>query len=249
MIYLKKSSEIALMREAGRILARTMREVSETITPGKSSPKSLDSLAGRLIREANGIPSFLNYNGYPADTCICVNSEVVHGIPSDKVLVEGDIVTLDFGVIYEGWQADSAWTFPVGLISDKAKRLLNITRESLMQGIAKAKVGNTIGDIASTVQKYCEGNGYGVVRELVGHGIGKSLHEEPSVPNFGKAGKGVKIQAGMTFCIEPMINEGTYRVRTLDDDWTVVTEDGKLSAHFEHTVAVLPEGPMILTVE
>ena len=140
-------------------------------------------------------------------------------------------------------------TFPVGQISDKAKRLLNVTRESLMQGISQARVGRTIGDIASTVQKYCESTGYGVVRELVGHGIGKSLHEEPSVPNFGKPGKGPKLKAGMTFCIEPMINEGTHRVRTLDDDWTVVTEDGKLSAHFEHTVAVTVDGPVILTVE
>lgn len=249
MIILKKTSEIAKMREAGRVLARTMREVAATIEPGKSSPASLDALAGRLIREAGGIPSFLNYRDYPADTCISVNSVVVHGIPGPEPLQEGDIVSLDFGVILDGWHADSAWTFPVGQISDRAKRLLNVTRESLMQGISKAKVGNRVGDIASTIQKYCERNGYGVVRELVGHGIGRSLHEEPNIPNFGKATDGARLKEGMTFCIEPMINEGTAKVRTLADDWTVVTEDGKLSAHFEHTVAVTSHGPEILTVE
>lgn len=249
MIFLKTNSEIAKMKAAGKILARTMREVSETIEPGKSSPASLDALAGRLIREAGGIPSFLNYRDYPADTCISVNSVVVHGIPGPEPLQEGDIVSLDFGVILDGWHADSAWTFPVGKISDRAKRLLNVTRESLMQGIAKAKIGNSVGDISSTIQKYCEKNGYGVVRELVGHGIGRSLHEEPNIPNFGKPSQGPRLKEGMTFCIEPMINEGTHRVRTLSDDWTVVTEDGKLSAHFEHTVAVTSHGPEILTVE
>lgn len=237
------------MRQAGRIIARTMREVSATIKPGVSTPRVLDALAGRLIREAGGVPSFLDYRGYPSDTCISVNSVVVHGIPDDRVLEEGDIVSLDFGVIYEGWHADSAWTFPVGAVSDRAKRLMNVTRESLMQGIAKARAGNTVGDISSTIQRYCEKQGYGVVRELVGHGIGRDLHEEPSIPNFGKAGRGTKLQDGMTFCVEPMINEGTHRVYTLADDWTVVTQDGKLSAHFEHTVAVTPDGPEILTAE
>jgi methionyl aminopeptidase len=249
MILLKKDSEIAKMRESGRVVARTMREVSAAIVPGKSTPRSLDALAGRLIREAGGQPSFLDYRGYPADTCISVNSVVVHGIPDDRTLEEGDVVSLDFGVILDGWHADSAWTFPVGKITDEARRLLNVTRESLMQGIAKARVGNTVGDIASTVQRYCEGHGYGVVRELVGHGIGRDLHEEPSIPNFGRANKGVKLRAGMTFCIEPMINQGTHLVHTLEDDWTVVTQDGRLSAHFEHTVAVTPGGPVILTVE
>lgn len=249
MIILKKESEIAKMRAAGKVLARTMREVSSTIEPGKSTPKQLDELAGRLIREAGGIPSFLNYRGFPANTCISVNSVVVHGIPDDRVLQSGDIVSLDFGVILDGWHADSAWTFPVGDVSDAAKRLMSVTRESLMQGISKAKVGNTVEDIGSTIQKYCESNRYGVVRELVGHGIGTSLHEEPSVPNFGKPGRGPKLKAGMTFCIEPMINEGTHRVETMKDGWTVVTADGKLSAHYEHTVAVTDQGPVILTVE
>lgn len=249
MIRLKKDSEIKLMREAGRIIARTMRLVSESIVPGKSTTIELDAMADKLIRESDGIPSFLNYRGFPKSACISVNDEVVHGIPKDRVLKEGDIVTLDFGVIYQGWHADSAWTFAVGEISDSAQRLMNITRESLYQGIAKARPGNKIGDISSTVQKYVEGNGYGIVRDLVGHGIGQTLHEDPSIPNFGRPKDGPVIKPGMTFCIEPMVNEGTWKVETLDDDWTVVTADGKLSAHFEHTVAVTENGPRILTTE
>ncbi len=249
MIRLKKDSEIALMREAGRILARTMRMTSEAIVPGKTTLLELDAMADGLIREKDGVPSFLNYRGFPNSACIAVNEVVVHGIPTERVLKEGDIVTLDFGVIYKGWHADSAWTFAVGEVSESAKRLMNVTRESLYQGISKAKVGNRIGDIASTVQKYVESNGYGIVRDLVGHGIGQSLHEEPSVPNFGRAKDGPAIKAGMTFCIEPMVNEGTWRVKTLDDQWTVVTADGKLSAHYEHTVAVTEQGPKILTTE
>jgi methionyl aminopeptidase len=250
MIYYKKQSEIALMKESGRIVARTLRLVSETIVPGKTTPKDLDALADRLIREEGGIPSFLNYKGYPAPTCISVNSVVVHGIPTDRPLVEGDIISLDFGVVKDGWHADGAWTFPVGTISKPAQRLLNVTREALYQGISKAKVGNRIGDIGHAVQKYCESNGFGVVRELVGHGIGRKLHEEPTnVPMFGQPGRGEIIKSGTTMCIEPMINEGTHKVIFLDDKWTVVTEDGKLSAHFEHTIAVTRDGTEILTVE
>jgi methionyl aminopeptidase len=250
MIYYKKQSEIALMKESGRIVARTLRLVSETIVPGKTTPKDLDALADRLIREEGGIPSFLNYKGYPAPTCISVNSVVVHGIPTDRPLVEGDIISLDFGVVKDGWHADGAWTFPVGTISKPAQRLLNVTREALYQGISKAKVGNRIGDIGHAVQKYCESNGFGVVRELVGHGIGRKLHEEPTnVPMFGQPGRGEIIKSGTTMCIEPMINEGTHKVIFLDDKWTVVTEDGKLIAHFEHTIAVTRDGTEILTVE
>ncbi len=248
MILLKKSSEIAKMREAGRIIARTMREVSGHIAPGVTT-LDLDALAGRMIRDAGGVASFKDYRGYPADTCISVNDMVVHGIPNDRPLQEGDIVTLDFGVIWDGWHADGAWTYPVGEIAPNAQRLMNITHEALLQGIAKAKVGNRIGDIGHTVQKYCESNGYGVVTELVGHGIGKKLHEEPSVPNVGRPGKGELIREGMTFCVEPMINEGGPEVDYLDDDWTVVTADGTLSAHYEHTVAVTRSGPEILTRE
>jgi methionyl aminopeptidase len=250
MIHLKTKSEIAHMKESGRIVARTLRLVSETIVPGKTTPKDLDVLADRLIREEGGIPSFLNYRGYPNPTCISVNSVVVHGIPTDKVLQEGDIISLDFGVVKNDWHADGAWTFPVGTISKEAQRLLNVTREALYQGISKAKVGNRIGDIGAAVQKYCESNGFGVVQELVGHGIGRKLHEEPTnVPMYGKAGRGDIIRSGTTMCIEPMINQGTHKVIFLDDKWTVVTADGKLSAHFEHTVAVTREGTEILTAE
>ena len=249
MIILKKESEIAKMREAGRVLARTMRVVSETIVPGKTTLIELDSLADKLIAEAGCIASFKGYRNYPAATCISVNQVVIHGIPDERVLQEGDIVDLDFGVIYDGWHADSAWTYAVGTVSEAAKRLMNVTRESLYQGIAKAKSGNRLGDIGATVQKYVEKNGYSVVRDLVGHGIGQSLHEEPSVPNYGKPGRGPVLKEGMTLCIEPMVNQGTHKVVTLDDGWTVETADGKLSAHYEHTVAITRDGPEILTVE
>jgi len=207
----------------------------------------LDTLAERLIRDAGAEPSFLGYRNYPAATCISVNDIVIHGIPNDVPLVEGDIVDLDFGVILDGWHGDGAWTFPVGTISANAQRLLNVSRESLYQGIAKARQGNRVGDISSTIQRYVESHGYGIVRELVGHGIGRSLHEEPSLPNFGKAGKGPMLKAGMVFCIEPMVNEGVAKVKTLPDGWTIKTADGRLSAHFEHMVAVTSDGPEILT--
>ncbi len=249
MIHLKKASEIAKMREAGRVVARAIRAMHEAIVPEKTTLQELDAIAARLVAETGGICSFLNYRGYPANTCLSVNEVVIHGIPGNRVLNEGDIVDLDIGVTLDGWSADAAWTFPVGAISASAQRLLNVSRESLFQGIAKAKIGNRIGDISSAVQKYVESNGYSVVRDLVGHGIGRTVHEEPSVPNFGKAGKGELLREGTTICIEPMVNEGTFKVNTLADKWTVVTADGKLSAHFEHTVAVTKDGPEILTVE
>lgn len=248
MIILKKESDLAKMRVAGKILAWTLRIVGEEIKPGVT-PKQLDELAERLIREKGGKPSFLGYRGYPAATCISVNNVVIHGIPDDNPLQEGDIIDLDFGVHKDGFHADSAWTFPVGTISKDAERLLNITEEAMWQGIAKAKVGSKVGEISSTVQKYVESNGYSVVRELVGHGIGKNLHEEPSVPNFGKPSSGALLREGTTICIEPMVNQGTHEVYTLDDGWTMLTKDGKLSAHFEHTVAVTRDGPEVLTVE
>lgn len=249
MIIIKNESEVAKMREAGRVLARTMREVSGTILAGKTTLAELDALAERLILDAGCVPSFKGYRGYPAATCISVNSVVIHGIPGAMVLEEGDIVDLDFGVIFDGWHADGAWTYPVGKVTESTTRLMNVTLESLYQGIAKARPGNRLSDIGATVQKYVEANGYSVVRDLVGHGIGQDLHEEPSVPNYGKAGKGPVLKAGMTLCIEPMVNEGTHKIVTLEDGWTVVTADGKLSAHYEHTVAVTKDGPELLTVE
>lgn len=249
MISLKTPEEIAKMREAGRIVARTMRIVSEAIEPGKSTELELDALAESVIRESGGIPSFKGYRGFPNAACISTNEVVVHGIPTDRVLKEGDIISLDFGVILDGWHADSAWTFPVGEISDEARRLMSVTKEAMNQGIAQCRKGRRMGDVSSTIQRYVEQNNCSVVRELVGHGIGRSLHEPPNVPNFGKPKKGVKIQPGMTFCVEPMVNAGTHKVNTLEDDWTVVTADGTLSAHYEHTVAVTENGPELLTVE
>lgn len=249
MIVLKTPAEIATMREAGRVVARALRTMSEHIVPGKTTTKELDSIGAAVVHEAGGICSFKDYNGYPGHVCISVNEVVIHGIPDGRILQEGDIVDLDIGVFLDGFHADAAWTYPVGEISADSRRLLNVTRESLFQGIAKAKAGNRVGDISAAVQKYVEANRYGVVRDLVGHGIGRKLHEEPSIPNFGKANTGPVLKEGMTFCIEPMVNEGTWKVRTLGDNWTVVTADGKRSAHFEHTIALTASGPEILTKE
>jgi methionyl aminopeptidase len=250
VIVLKTRAEIEKMRKSGKVVARALRVMSEAIVPGKTSPAELDALAKRIIEEAGGHPSFLGYRGFPASACISVNDTVVHGIPDATPLEEGDIVGLDLGVHLDGWHADGAWTYPVGTISKEAQRLLNVTRESLFQGISKAKAGNRIGDIAHNVQKYVEMNGYSVVRDLVGHGIGRNLHEEPNaVPNFGKPGKGELLKEGMTICIEPMVNQGTYKVVTLADQWTLKTADNTLSAHFEHTIAITRDGAEILTLE
>lgn len=249
MIHLKSSSEIAKMRESGRIVARTMRLVSEAIRPGKTTTLELDELAERLIREEGGVPSFKGYRGFPATACISVNEEVIHGIPGERVLLEGDIVDLDFGVYKDSFHADAAWTFPVGAVSKETQRLLNVSLEALNQGIRKACPGVRVGVVSSTIQKYVEGQGYSVVRELVGHGIGRDLHEEPSVPNFGRPKDGPILKPGTTICIEPMVNQGRHEVETLADGWTIVTRDGTLSAHFEHTVAVTSDGPDLLTVE
>jgi methionyl aminopeptidase len=250
LIYLKSKEEIEKMRASGRVVARVIRQLYEAIEPGKTTTRILDELAGKLIAEAGGVPSFLNYRGYTANTCLSVNETVIHGMPNDIPIVDGDIIDIDVGVCLDGWHADSAWTFPVGTVSPDAQRLLNISKECLFQGIAQAKVGNRIGDISATVQRYAERHGYGVVRELVGHGIGRKLHEEPvNVPNYGKPGKGEALKEGCTICIEPMINQGTARIVTMPDNWTIKTADGKLSAHFEHTIAISREGPDILTVE
>lgn len=248
MITYKSPDQLARMRRAGAIIAKTMRLVSAEVKAG-ASISDLDALAEELILKEGGRPNFKGYKGYSHASCISVNEVVVHGIPNGRILNEGDIVGLDFGVEVEGFNADSAWTFPVGEIAPNAQRLLNVTREALMQGLGKCKPGNRVGDISATIQTYVERNGYGIVRDLVGHGIGAKLHEEPSIPNFGKAKDGPLLKPGMTFCVEPMVNEGTWRVRTLDDDWTVVAADGKLSAHFEHTIAIMASGFEILTRE
>ncbi len=236
------------MRESGRIVAQAIAAMAEAVAPGVTTA-DLDSIAVGIVSKAGASASFLNYRGYPASTCLSINEEVIHGIPSSKrVLKEGDIIDLDIGVCLNGWHADSALTVPVGAISTELQRLLAVTKECLAQGIAKARPGNRLGDIGFVVQRYAESNRYGVVREMVGHGIGRALHEEPSVPNYGKPKTGHKIETGMTFCIEPMINLGTHKVVTLDDGWTIVTTDGKPSAHFEHTVAITESGPILLTV-
>jgi methionyl aminopeptidase len=245
----KSPQEIEKMRKSGRAVARTIRQLHESIVPGKTTSRMLDDLAYRLITESGGTPSFLNYRNYTASTCISVNDVVIHGMPNDIPIVEGDIVDIDLGICLDGYHADSAWTFGIGTITPEAQRLLNVTRESLMQGIQKARAGNRIGDLASTIQQYVERQGYSVVRELVGHGIGRNLHEEPNVPNFGKAGKGDLLREGHVICIEPMVNAGSRAVETLADKWTMVTRDGSLSAHFEHTVAITKNGPVILTTE
>lgn len=246
MIVIKKPPEVQAMRECGRAAARAMSEMSKIVRPGVTTAE-LNETGERVLAEFGATPSFKGYRGFPAAVCISVNEEVVHGIPGARQLREGDIVSLDIGAYLNGFHTDHAWTFGVGEISDGVRRLLNVTRESLNQGIAQARPGKRIGDISSTIQSYVERNGYSIVRDLTGHGIGRDLHEEPSVPNFGRAGSGPKIQPGMTFCVEPMVCEGKHQVKTLDDHWTVVTADGSLAAHYEHTILITESGPEILT--
>ncbi len=248
MVSIKSQNEIALMREAGKLLARTHEELKNAIRPGISTLE-IDKLGEKIIRSFGCIPSFLNYNGFPASICVSVNDEVVHGIPSkNRILKEGDIVSLDAGLIYKGYHADAARTHAVGNVSNNAKKLIEVTEQSFFEGIKMAKDGNHLHDISNAIAGYCESFGYGVVRDLVGHGIGKELHEDPQIPNFRQRRRGIKLQKGMTLAIEPMINEGTYEVAWLDDDWTVVTDDGALSAHYENTILITDGEPEILTI-
>ena len=248
MVSIKSQSEIALMREAGKILAKVHEELKDAIRPGMST-LDIDRLGEKIIRGYGCIPSFLNYNGYPASICVSVNDEVVHGIPhKDHILYEGDIVSLDAGVIYKGYHADAARTYGVGKISDEASKLIEVTKQSFFEGIKMAKDGNHLRDISNAIADYCESFGYGVVRDLVGHGIGKNLHEDPQIPNFHQRRRGIKLQKGMTLAIEPMVNAGTYEVAWLDDDWTVVSDDGSLSAHYENTILITDGEPEILTI-
>ncbi|MBQ3128262.1 MAG: type I methionyl aminopeptidase [Clostridia bacterium] len=248
MIVLKTNRELALMREACIISAGALKLAGEAVQPGVTTAE-IDKIAYDYIKKCGAEPNFLNYNGYPATACISINDEVIHGIPSKKrVIKEGDIVSIDLGARLNGYNGDNAATFAAGAISSEAKRLCDTTRESLYVGIQKAVAGGRVGDIGSAIAQYCEARGFSVVREFIGHGIGKALHEEPSVPNFGTPGRGVRLLPGMTIAIEPMINMGAAGVKTLPDGWTVKTRDGKLSAHFEHTVAITPSGPKILTL-
>jgi methionyl aminopeptidase len=247
MIYLKSKREISLMRQAGHIVALAHEEIRKAIEPGVTT-LALDTIAEKIIRENGGIPAFKGYGGFPGSICASVNEEVVHGIPSERKLKNGDIVSIDIGVNLNGYFADAAKTHPVGHVDEKALKLIEVTKQSFYEGIKFCEVGHRLSDIGQAIQSYAQANGYGVVRDLVGHGIGTALHEDPQVPNYGPGGKGPRIQVGMVLAIEPMINYGTYRVKTLSDDWTVVTLDGSLSAHYEHTVAITEDGIELLTV-
>lgn len=247
-VTIKSNKEIELMREAGRILAIVHEELEKFIRPGIST-LDVDKKGEELIRSFGCIPSFLNYQGYPASVCVSVNDEVVHGIPTKKkMLFEGDIVSLDTGVIYKGYQSDAARTHAVGEISDEAKRLIKVTEQSFFEGMKYAKAGNHLFDISAAIQEYVEANGFSVVRDLVGHGIGTAMHEEPQIPNFKQKRRGLKLEAGMTLAIEPMVNAGKYDVWWLEDDWTVVTQDGSLSAHYENTVLITDGEPEIFSL-
>lgn len=247
MIVLKTSRELSLMKEACRISAGALKVAGEAVRPGISTWE-IDRIAYDYIKSQGAEPNFLGLYGFPATACISINDEVIHGIPSKtRILKAGDIVSIDLGAKIGGYNGDNAATFACGDISDEAKRLMDTTRESLYKAIEAAVPGGKLGDVSNAVQRYCEERGYGVVREYTGHGIGKQLHEDPSVPNYGTAGRGVRLLPGMTIAIEPMINQGTARIKVLPDGWTVKTVDGKLSAHFEHTVAITKDGPVILT--
>jgi methionyl aminopeptidase len=246
MIIRKSKAEIEKMRAAGAIVARTLARLSEMVEPGITT-RQLDREAERIIREAGASPTFKGYHGYPASICTSINEQVVHGIPSERRLREGDIIGLDCGATYKGYVGDSAVTVPVGNVSDEVKRLLEATRRSLFEAIDRCRAGNRLGDVSHAVQAYVEPLGYGIVRNFCGHGIGRAMHEEPQVPNYGDPGTGKRLREGWVLALEPMINLGNDDVRTLSDGWTVVTIDGKPSAHFEHTIAITEDGPAILT--
>lgn len=248
MIYIKTEEEIEKIRDSCRIAYRTVMMLGKYIKPGIKTSE-LNSIAEDFILKNGARPAFKGYKGYPATICTSINEEVVHGIPGDRKLKEGDIISVDIGTYRNGYYGDVAFTFPVGEVDDEKKRLMDVTRESLYKGIEKAAPGNRLSDISHAIQSYVEANGFSVVRSLVGHGIGRNLHESPEVPNYGAPGMGPELKPGMCLAIEPMVNAGMYEVYTLDDGWTVVTLDGRPSAHFEHTVAITENGPVILTAD
>lgn len=246
MIILKSEREISYMRDAGRIVAKTLAEVEKAAKPDVTT-RELDEIAEKYIKGCGATPAFKGYHGFPGNICSSVNEEVVHGIPGLRKLKNGDTVSVDIGAVINGYNGDAAITIPIGQIDAEVQRLLDVTEESLYKGIEQAIVNNRLSDISHAVQKHAESFGYGVVRDYVGHGIGRNMHEDPQVPNYGPSGRGPRLKSGMTLAIEPMINMGTHDVKTLDDGWTVITSDGKRSAHFEHTIAIGPDGPEILT--
>lgn len=246
MVILKQPDEIDKARASSRIVAEVLSVLRERIKPGVTT-RELDKIAEGVTEKRGAKPAFKGYRGYPYSLCASVNEEVVHGMPSGRVLKEGDIVGLDFGVYYQGFYGDAAVTLPVGRVSEEAARLMRVTEQSLYAAIDQASSGNRLGDISAAVQETAESAGYSVVRDFVGHGIGRNMHEDPQIPNFGKKGRGIELQTGMILAIEPMVNAGRYRVKILPDGWTVITEDGSLSAHFEHSVAITDNGPEILS--
>lgn len=247
MIALKSAREIEIMRRSGRITATVLSELMRAARPGVSTGE-LDAMAEKGIRDRGGVPTFKGYRGFSGSICASVNDEVVHGIPGGRRLRDGDLLSIDIGTTLEGYVSDSAATVAVGNVSAAAQRLLDVTQECLFEGIAAMQAGKRVGDIGAAVQAHAERNGYGVVRDLVGHGVGREMHEDPQVPNYGKPGTGAQLRPGLVLAVEPMITEGDYEVAILKDGWTVVTADGKLAAHFEHTIAVTDEGPRILTL-
>ncbi|HCO74558.1 MULTISPECIES: type I methionyl aminopeptidase [Clostridium] len=247
MMNIKSDTELEYMRSAGKVVADTLAMIQKVIKPGITTAE-IDKLAEEFILAQGAIPSFKGYGGFPGSICASVNDVVIHGIPNDTVLVEGDIISVDCGAILNGYHGDAARTFPVGNISKEAQHLIDVTKESFFKGIEKAVVGNRLTDISAAIQKHAESFGYSVVRDFVGHGIGTSMHEDPQVPNYGTAGKGPKLVHGVVLAIEPMINMGNYKVKIKPDGWTVVTSDGKLSAHYENTIAITNEGVEILTL-
>lgn len=247
MIILKSKEEIELLRKSNQIVVHILKALRKIIKPGITTLE-LDSYAEEQIRKKGAIPAFKGYRGFPANLCVSVNEQLVHGIPNSRRLKEGDVVSLDLGVVRSGFYGDAAITVPVGKISQEAARLLDVTQNALYKGIEQAKAGGRLHDISHAIQSWVEGNGFSVVRDFVGHGIGRNLHEEPQIPNFGLPNRGVQLKAGMVLALEPMVNVGTWKVKVEPDGWTVVTMDGSLSAHFEHTIAITEDGPDILTL-
>lgn len=246
MIILKSDRELSYLRDAGKVVAKTLAEVKKAVKPDVTTLE-LDRIAEEYIKSCGATPAFKGYHGFPGNICTSVNEEVVHGIPGLRKLKNGDNVSIDIGAVINGYYGDAAITVPVGEVDAEVQKLLDVTEKALYKGIEQAVVGNRLSDISHAIQKHAEAHGYGVVRDYVGHGIGRNMHEDPQIPNYGPPGRGPRLKAGMTLAIEPMVNMGTHEVKALDDGWTVVTLDRKPSAHFEHTVAILPDGPEILT--
>ncbi len=247
MVILRTPAEIEQMRRAGSLVGQVLERLREHVAPGVST-RELDAIAENMICSRGGVPSFKGYRGYPASICASVNNEIIHGIPGDRMLVDGDIISIDCGAMLGGYHGDAAMTFPVGDVSAEAEKLMTVTREALNAGIAMARLKMRLGDIGNAIQRHVEANGFSVVRDFVGHGIGRHMHEDPQIPNFGPAGMGMRLRTGMVLAIEPMVNAGGHEVVVMDDGWTACTRDGSLSAHFEHTVAITDDGPEVLTL-